>query len=129
MLPRRYLLSTIYLLRAIIIVVFVAVPVSPLSVYVFAFSIGTLWLSTVPLTNGLVAHIFGVNYLSMLSGVVFMTHQVGSFLGAWMGGYLFDRTGSYTVAWLIAAALGIFAALIHLPIREQPVKRLAVTPA
>lgn len=127
--PRRYLLSTIYLLRAIFILVFVALPVSPLSVYVFAFSIGTLWLSTVPLTNGLVAHIFGVNYLSMLSGVVFMTHQVGSFLGAWMGGYLFDRTGSYTVAWLIAAFLGLFAALIHLPIREQPVKRLSATPA
>jgi len=127
--PRRYLLSTIYLLRAVVILAFLAVPLSPASVYVFALVIGSLWLSTVPLTNGLVAHIFGVNYLSMLAGVVFLAHQVGSFLGAWMGGYLFDRTGSYTVAWLIAAAFGVFAALIHLPIREEPVKRLAGTAA
>jgi predicted MFS family arabinose efflux permease len=123
--PRRYLLSAIYLLRAVVILAFLAVPLSPASVYVFALVIGTLWLSTVPLTNGLVAHIFGVNYLSMLAGVVFFAHQIGSFLGAWMGGYLFDRTGSYTVAWLIAAAFGVFAALIHLPIREEPVRRLA----
>jgi predicted MFS family arabinose efflux permease len=127
--PRRYLLSAIYLLRAIVILIFLAAPLSPLSVYVFAFAIGTLWLSTVPLTNGLVAHIFGVNYLSMLAGVVFLAHQVGSFLGAWMGGFLFDRTGSYTLAWLIAAGFGVFAALIHLPIREEPVKRLALAPA
>jgi MFS family permease len=127
--PRRYLLSAIYLLRAIVILIFLAAPLTPLSVYVFAFAIGTLWLSTVPLTNGLVAHIFGVNYLSMLAGVVFLAHQVGSFLGAWMGGYLFDRTGSYTLAWLIAAGFGVFAALIHLPIREEPVKRLALAPA
>ena len=125
-LPRRYLLSMIYLLRAIVIVVFVAAPLSPLSVYIFSLVIGSLWLATVPLTNGLVAHIFGVNYLSMLAGVVFLSHQLGAFLGAWMGGFMFDRTGSYTQAWLIAAAFGVFAALVHLPIREQPVKRLAV---
>ena len=125
--PRRYLLSAIYFLRALVILAFIAVPISPWSVYVFSLVIGTLWLSTVPLTNGLVAHMFGVNYLSMLAGVVFLAHQVGSFLGAWMGGYLFDRTGSYTVAWLIAAGFGVFAALIHLPIREEPVGRLAVT--
>jgi predicted MFS family arabinose efflux permease len=123
--PRRYLLSTIYLLRAVVILAFLAVPLTPASVYVFALVIGTLWLSTVPLTNGLVAHIFGVNYLSMLAGAVFFAHQIGSFLGAWMGGYLFDRTGGYTLAWLIAAGFGVFAALIHLPIREEPVKRLA----
>ena len=123
--PRRYLLSAIYLLRAVVIVVFLLVPLSPASVYVFALVIGSLWLATVPLTNGLVAHIFGVNYLSMLAGVVFLSHQVGAFLGAWMGGFLFDRTGSYTIAWLITAGFGIFAALIHLPIREEPVKRLA----
>lgn len=122
--PKPYLLSAIYALRAVFILLFIAVPLSPASVYVFAIAIGTLWLSTVPLTNGLVASIFGVNYLSMLAGVVFMSHQLGSFLGAWAGGALFDRTGSYTVAWLATAGLGVFAALVHLPIREAPVARL-----
>ena len=121
--PKRYLLSAIYLLRAVVIVAFISMPISPLSVYVFSFVMGTLWLSTVPLTNGLVAQIFGVKYLSMLTGMVFFGHQVGSFLGAWMGGYLFDLTGSYTVAWLIAAVFGVFAALVHLPIDETPLAR------
>lgn len=123
--PKRYLLSAIYLLRAVVIVAFITIPISPLSVYVFSFVMGTLWLSTVPLTNGLVAQIFGVKYLSMLAGMVFFGHQVGSFLGAWMGGYLFDLTGSYTVAWLIAAGFGVFAALVHLPIDETPLLRRA----
>ena len=123
--PKRYLLSSIYLLRTVVIVAFVAVPISPATVYVFSFVMGTLWLSTVPLTNGLVAQIFGVKYLSMLAGMVFFGHQVGSFLGAWMGGYLFDTTGSYTVAWLIAAGFGVFAALVHLPIVETPLVRKA----
>ena len=121
--PKRYLLSAIYLLRAVVIVAFITIPISPLSVYIFSFVMGTLWLSTVPLTNGLVAQIFGVKYLSMLTGMVFFGHQVGSFLGAWMGGYLFDLTGSYTVAWLIAAVFGVFAALVHLPIDETPLAR------
>ena len=123
--PKRYLLSSIYLLRTVVIVAFVALPISPATVYVFSFVMGTLWLSTVPLTNGLVAQIFGVKYLSMLAGMVFFGHQVGSFLGAWMGGYLFDTTGSYTVAWLIAAGFGVFAALVHLPIVETPLVRKA----
>ena len=123
--PKRYLLSSIYLLRTVVIVAFIAVPISPATVYVFSFVMGTLWLSTVPLTNGLVAQIFGVKYLSMLAGMVFFGHQVGSFLGAWMGGYLFDTTGSYTVAWLIAAGFGVFAALVHLPIVETPLVRKA----
>ena len=123
--PKRYLLSSIYLLRTVVIVAFIAVPISPVTVYVFSFVMGTLWLSTVPLTNGLVAQIFGVKYLSMLAGMVFFGHQVGSFLGAWMGGYLFDTTGSYTVAWLIAAGFGVFAALVHLPIVETPLVRKA----
>ena len=121
--PKRYLLSAIYLLRAVVIVAFVALPLSPLTVYAFALTIGTLWLSTVPLTNGLIAQMFGVGYLSMLAGVVFFNHQLGSFLGAWMGGYLFDRYGSYTLAWLIAAGFGVFAAVVHLPIDERPVAR------
>ncbi len=122
--PKRYLLSIIYTLRAIAILVFLAVPLSPSSVYVFALVIGSLWLSTVPLTNGLVAQIFGVKYLSMLAGMVFFGHQIGSFLGAWMGGVLFDSTGNYTLAWLLAAGFGIFAALVHLPIDERPLARL-----
>ena len=121
--PKRYLLSAIYFLRAVVMLGFVVLPVSPATVYIFALCMGALWLSTVPLTNGLVAQIFGVKYLSMLAGLVFFGHQVGSFLGAWMGGYLFDRTGSYTMAWLIAAGFGIFAALVHLPIVEAPLER------
>ena len=123
--PRHYLLSAIYLLRAIVIGAFVLAPLTNVSLYIFSLAIGSLWLSTVPLTNGLVANIFGVRYLSMLAGVVFLSHQIGSFLGAWMGGVLFDRTGSYTLAWLITAGLGVFAALVHLPIRDAPLARLA----
>ncbi len=126
--PKRYLLSAIYTLRAVAILVFLAVPLSPWSVYVFALCMGTLWLSTVPLTNGLVAQIFGVKYLSMLAGMVFLGHQFGSFLGAWAGGALFDATGSYTLAWLIAAGFGVFAALVHLPIDETPLARLSAQP-
>lgn len=118
--PKRHLLSMIYALRAAFILVFLAVPLTPWTVYAFALAMGTLWLSTVPLTNGLVAQVFGVQYLSMLAGMVFLCHQVGSFLGAWMGGALFDATGSYTVAWLVCAGFGIFAALVHLPIDERP---------
>jgi predicted MFS family arabinose efflux permease len=98
---------------------------TPLSVYLFAAAIGFLWLSTVPLTNGIVAHIFGVRYLSMLSGFVFFSHQMGSFCGVWLGGYLYDKTGSYHGVWMIAIALGVFAALINWPIHEKPIARLA----
>ena len=128
-LPKRHLLSTIYALRSIVIVIFLAVPLTPWSVYLFAATMGLLWLSTVPLTNGLVAHIFGVQYLSMLGGFVFLSHQVGSFLGVWLGGRLYDATGSYDVMWWIAVALGIFAALINLPIREVAIRRALPVPA
>jgi MFS family permease len=124
-LPKRYLLSTIYILRSVTIVAFLLVPLSPASVYVFAATMGLLWLSTVPLTTGLVADIFGVRYLSMLGGFVFLSHQVGSFLGAWLGGRLYDMTGSYDVVWWIAVALGVFAALINLPIQERALLRPA----
>jgi MFS family permease len=97
------------------------VPLSELSVFVFAAVMGFLWLSTVPLTNAIVAQLFGVKYLAMLSGFVFFSHQVGSFLGAWLGGKLFDITGSYTLVWSIAMALGVIAALLNLPIDERPV--------
>ena len=125
-LPKAYLLSGIYALRSLVIVAFVLAPLSPWSVYLFAATIGFLWLSTVPLTNGIVASIFGVRYLSMLGGFVFLSHQVGSFLGVWLGGKLYDVTGSYDVVWWIAVALGVFAAVVNLPVREQPVLRPAL---
>jgi len=123
--PKRYALSTIYLLRSAAIALFVALPLTPWSVYLFASAMGLLWLSTVPLTTGLVAQIFGVRYLSMLGGCVFLSHQVGSFLGAWLGGKLYDATGSYDLMWSISVALGVFAALANLPVRESPIVRPA----
>ncbi len=121
--PKRYLLSTIYAARSLAIVLFLLLPLTSTSIYVFSAAMGLLWLSTVPLTNAVVAQIFGVQYLSMLSGFVFLSHQVGSFLGVWLGGRLFDATGSYDVVWWIAVALGVFAALINLPVREVPIAR------
>jgi MFS family permease len=123
--PKRYLLSTIYLLRSVAIVAFLAAPLTPWSVYVFSAVMGVLWLSTVPPTNAVVAQIFGVRYLSMLGGFVFLSHQVGSFLGVWLGGKLYDATGSYDVVWWISVALGVFAALINLPVREAAIARPA----
>ncbi len=127
--PKRHLLSAIYTLRAIAIVAFLAAPLSPWSVYVFASAMGLLWLSTVPATNAVVAQIFGVQYLSMLGGFVFFSHQVGSFLGAWLAGKLYDATGSYAVVWWIAVALGVFAAIVNQPVREAPIARTAPVPA
>jgi MFS family permease len=122
-LPKRYLLSSIYISRAVIISLFLLAPLSPWSVYIFSAAMGLLWLSTVPLTNGVVAGIFGVKYLSMLSGFVFFSHQVGSFLGVWLGGYLYTKQGNYNTVWMITIALGVFAALINLPINEKPIIR------
>jgi predicted MFS family arabinose efflux permease len=112
-----------------VIVAFLAAPLTPMSVYVFSCAMGFLWLSTVPLTSGLVAEIFGVRYLSMLGGIVFLSHQIGSFLGVWLGGRRYDMTGSYDVVWWIAVALGIFAMLINLPVRETAIARVALRPA
>ncbi|MDP3820991.1 MAG: MFS transporter [Burkholderiales bacterium] len=128
-LPKRYILSSIYALRAVAITVFLNLPLTPWSVYVFSAVMGTLWLSTVPPTNALVAQIFGVKYLSMLGGFVFLSHQVGSFLGAWLGGRLYNMTGSYDVVWWIAVALGVFAALVNLPVKEQAIVRAQPAPA
>ncbi len=123
LLPKRYLLSFIYASRAIVITLFLLAPLTPWSVYVFAGAMGLLWLSTVPLTNGVIAGIFGVKYLSMLSGFVFFSHQVGSFLGVWLGGALFTRDGNYNTVWGIAIVLGVFAALVNLPINERAIVR------
>jgi len=120
---KKYLLSSIYFLRSIAIALFILAPVSEASVYLFSAAIGLLWLSTVPLTNGVIAGIFGVAYMSTLSGFVFFSHQIGSFIGVWLGGYLFDHTGSYQVVWLISIALGAFAAVVNLPIEERLIAR------
>jgi len=122
--PKRYILSFIYFGRAVVIALFVFLPLSPASVYAFAVALGLLWLSTVPPTNGIVAHIFGVRYLAMLSGFTFFSHQIGSFLGAWLGGKLYDTTGSYDVVWYLAIALGIVAGLLNLPIDEREIRRM-----
>ena len=122
---KKYLLSLLYLGRAIAIALFVLLPISEASVLVFAAVIGLLWLSTVPLTSGLVAQFFGTQHMAMLFGIVFFSHQVGSFLGVWLGGYFFDATGSYDIVWWASVALGVLAALVHWPIREESVARLA----
>lgn len=123
---KRHLLAALYLLRSAVVALFVLMPVTDFSVYLFSVLLGLLWLSTVPLTSGLVAHIYGLRYVTMLTGIVFLGHQVGSFLGSWMGGWIFDATGSYDIAWWLIIGSGIYAALIHLPIRETP---LAPRPA
>jgi predicted MFS family arabinose efflux permease len=120
---KRFVLFGIYLARSIAIALFVWLPVTPLSVNVFAAAMGLLWLSTVPTTNGIIAGIFGVQYLSMLGGLVFLSHQVGSFMGVWLGGRLYDATGSYDIVWYVAIALGVFSALVNLPVRETPIVR------
>ncbi len=121
--PKRYLLSAIYALRAVTITVFLLVPLSAPSVWVFSAVMGFLWLSTVPPTNAVVLQIFGPQHLSMLGGFVFFSHQIGSFMGVWLGGKLYDATGSYDVVWLLAIALGVMAALVNLPVREQAIAR------
>ena len=123
--PKRYLLSAIYIGRSIAITAFLLLPPSPMSTYIFSAIMGFLWLSTIPLTNGIVAQIFGVKYLTMLSGLVFFSHQLGSFCGAFLGGYLFDQTGSYLIVWEIAIGLGVFAFLVNLPVKERAVERVA----
>ena len=122
---KKYVLSSIYFLRAVVIGLFLLLPVSRLSVYLFAGGIGFLWLGTVPLTNGLVGQIFGVRYVSTLFGIVFLSHQVGSFLGVWLGGYLFDLSGSYTPVWIGTIVLSLLAGALNLPIDERPMARLS----
>mgnify|MGYP001342432759 FL=1 len=121
---KKYILSTIYLLRGVSICLFIFSPPSTISSIIFGASFGFLWLSTVPATSGIVAHIFGTKYLGLLYGLVFLSHQFGSFFGAYLGGLFYDLYGSYDYAWYLAIALSIFAGLIHLPIKEQPVERL-----
>ncbi|WP_425407403.1 MFS transporter [Hwanghaeella sp.] len=122
---KRIGLSGIYFLRAIAIFLLLMAPKTELTIFLFAGAMGVLWLSTVPLTSGLVAQLFGVRYMASLFGIVFLSHQLGSFLGIWLGGYLFDKYGSYDAVWWAGVALGLLAAIVHLPIDERPVMRSA----
>lgn len=126
---KKWLLTWIYGLRAVLILFLMLAPKTPAVVYAFAFGMGLLWLSTVPLTNALVAQIFGIRHVSMLSGVVFFGHQIGSFCGAWLGGVIFTRQGSYDLAWWISMGLAVFAALVCAPINERPLARTAPSAA
>ena len=122
-------LSTIYFLRAIAITALLFAPKTDVTIYMFACAMGILWLSTVPLTTGIVAQVFGVRYMATLFGIVFFSHQLGSFIGVWLGGFLYDRIGSYDPVWWAGVALGLAAALIHLPINEKPLARLTAATA
>lgn len=119
-------LSFIYISRSIVVTIFLLAPASPTSVVLFSIVMGLLWLSTVPPTNGLVATMFGTRHLGMLGGIIFLSHQIGSFLGVWLGGYLYDRLGSYDPVWWIGVGLGLFAALVHWPIVDAPVERASI---
>ena len=123
---KKYLLAGVYSCRSLVTMAFILLPLSTFSVYLFSASIGIFWLSTVPLTQGLVGQRYGLRYMSTLVGIIFLGHQAGSFLGAWLGGVIFDATGSYDIAWWLIIASGFYAALMHLPIRETP---LALKPA
>lgn len=126
---KKFVLSWLYFTRAVAFAIFIVLPLTPFSVYLFSATIGFLWLGTVPVTSGLIAHIFGVRYLSTLTGIAFLFHQVGSFLGVWIAAYLFDSTGSYRLMWLLTIALGIAAALINMPINDRQIVRPAARPA
>ncbi len=127
--PKRYILATIYFLRAVAVIIFISVPATTVTSIVFGAVMGLLWLSTIPPTNALVAVMFGTRWLSMLAGFAFFSHQVGGFLGVWLGGALFERLGSYDLLWWLFIALGLVSALINLPIKEQPVMRPAAAAA
>ncbi|MDB5587597.1 MAG: transporter [Devosia sp.] len=127
-LPKQMLLASIYFLRAVAIAAFLLIPVSEFTAYAFAAAMGLLWLSTVPLTAGLVSLFFGPRYMGMLYGVAFFSHQLGSFTGVWLGGYVYDLTGSYSLVWYLGILLGLGSAAIHLPIHERGAKAFAITP-
>ena len=122
---KKLILSTIYVARSVVILVFISLPMAPITVVLFAATVGLLWLSTVPPTSGLVAQIFGTRYMGMLYGVVYLSHQLGSFTGVWMAGWLFDAAGSYDMVWWGAIILGLISAALHLPINDRPLARLA----
>jgi len=124
--PKKYLLAIVYALRTLIGLLFIIFPITPMSVVLFSFFMGSLWLATVPLTSGLIAHIYGLRYMGTLYGLVFLSHQLGSFLGVWMGGKLYDTTGDYTLVWWIGVGVSAFSAIIHLPIKEKKLTSLTL---
>ncbi|AHD07885.1 MFS transporter [Phaeobacter gallaeciensis] len=124
---KKYLLAAIYTGRTIAAAAFILVPITPVTVIVFSIVMGSLWLATVPLTSGLVAHLYGLRYMGTLYGIVFFSHQLGSFLGVWLGGRMYDIYGDYTLVWWIGVGIGAFSAIVHLPIREHPRTVLAAT--
>ncbi|SMR81964.1 Predicted arabinose efflux permease, MFS family [Aliiroseovarius halocynthiae] len=117
---KKYLLAAIYTGRTIVATLFILMPITPTSVIIFSIAMGSLWLATVPLTSGLVAHIYGLRYMGTLYGIVFFSHQLGSFLGVWLGGRMYDAFGDYTLVWWIGVGVGAFSAIVHLPVKEQP---------
>ena len=117
--PKKYLLAGVYAFRALIGLIFILLPITPTTVILFSLFMGSLWLATVPLTSGLIAHVYGLRYMGTLYGLVFFSHQIGSFLGVWMGGRLYDATGDYTLVWWIGIGVSIFSTLIHIPIKEE----------
>ena len=117
--PKKYLLAGVYALRALIGLIFILLPITPVTVILFSLFMGSLWLATVPLTSGLIAHNYGLRYMGTLYGLVFFSHQIGSFLGVWMGGRLYDATGDYTLVWWIGIGVSVFSTLLHIPIKEQ----------
>lgn len=121
---RKYLLAGIYAARTVVAAAFIMFPITPITVILFSVAMGSLWLATVPLTSGLVAHIYGLRYMGTLYGIVFFSHQLGSFLGVWLGGKMYDITGTYTTVWWIGIGIGAFSAIVHLPIRETPLKQI-----
>jgi predicted MFS family arabinose efflux permease len=127
--PKRYLLSAIYFARSLAVLAFISFPTTPTSSLMFGAVIGLLWLSTVPPTNGLIAIMFGTKWLTMLSGLAFFSHQVGGFLGVWLGGVMYERAGSYNAVWWLSILLGVLSALVNLPIVEKPAPRLAAAAA
>ncbi|MBY5977450.1 MFS transporter [Phaeobacter italicus] len=122
---KKYLLAGIYTARTVVAAVFILLPITPLSVIIFSVAMGSLWLATVPLTSGLVAHIYGLRYMGTLYGIVFLSHQIGGFLGVWLGGRMYDIYGDYTLVWWIGVGVGAFSAIVHLPIRERPLAAAA----
>lgn len=119
--PKKYLLTGIYIGRTIIAATFIMLPITPTTVILFSLGMGSLWLATVPLTSGLVAHIYGLRYMGTLYGIVFFSHQLGSFLGVWLGGRMYDAFGNYTAVWWIGVGIGAFSAIVHLPVKEVPI--------
>ena len=124
--PKKYLLAGVYAARTVVAALFIMLPMTPTSVVLFSLAMGSLWLATVPLTSGLVAHIYGLRYMGTLYGFVFLSHQIGSFLGVWLGGKMYDISGNYNTVWWVGVGVGAFSALIHLPIREKPLLPQAI---